>query len=118
MPARRCGASLPPGGRGGTAETAARAAQPGPRNLNICSRLGPGARPAGSGPTMLTTYTVENGGLSVRDGAQEAEALRRAVWIDLLSPSVEEEKQVQAALRLEVPTREEMQEIESSSRLY
>ena len=69
---------------------------------------------------MLTTYTVENGGLAVRDGAQQqdAEALRRAVWIDLLSPTPAEEKQVQAALRLEVPTREEMQEIESSSRLY
>ena len=67
---------------------------------------------------MLTTYTVENGGLAVRDGAQDPEAIRRAVWIDLLSPSQEEEKRVQAALRLEVPTREEMQEIESSSRLY
>src|SRR5215204_469380 len=76
-----------------------------------------GARPAGSGP-MLTTYTVDNGGLSMREGAQDAEALRRAVWIDLLSPTPEEEKPVQAALRLEVPTREEMQEIESSSRLY
>ena len=67
---------------------------------------------------MLTTYTVDNGGLSMREGAQDAEALRRAVWIDLLSPTPDEEKQVQAALRLEVPTREEMQEIESSSRLY
>ena len=67
---------------------------------------------------MLTTYTVENGGLLMREGAQDAEALRRAVWIDLLSPTPEEEKQVQSALRLEVPTREEMQEIESSSRLY
>ena len=68
---------------------------------------------------MLTTYTVENGGLVVRDGAQQdAAALRRAVWIDMLSPTPDEEKLVQAALRLEVPTREEMQEIESSSRLY
>jgi magnesium transporter len=67
---------------------------------------------------MLTTYTVENGQLAVREGAQEEAALRRAVWIDLLSPSPEEERRVQAALRLEIPTREEMQEIESSSRLY
>jgi magnesium transporter len=66
----------------------------------------------------MTTYTVENGLLAVRDGAQEPEALRRAVWIDLLSPTPEEERQVQDALRLEIPTREEMQEIESSSRLY
>lgn len=67
---------------------------------------------------MLTSYTVENGHLLVREGPQEVEALRRAVWIDLLTPTQEEERLVQEALRLEIPTREEMQEIESSSRLY
>jgi len=67
---------------------------------------------------MLTTYTIESGHLTVREGAQDIEALRRAVWIDLLTPTAEEEHQVQNALRLEIPTREEMQEIESSSRLY
>jgi magnesium transporter len=67
---------------------------------------------------MLTTYTVENGHLMVREGSQEPAVLRQAVWIDLLTPTPEEEFQVQGALSLEVPTREEMQEIESSSRLY
>ncbi|MEI6158910.1 MAG: magnesium transporter CorA family protein [Roseococcus sp.] len=67
---------------------------------------------------MLTTYTVENGHLAVRDHERDPGALRRAVWIDLLHPSLEEEHAVQAALGIEVPTREEMQEIESSSRLY
>ncbi|MBL6076563.1 magnesium/cobalt transporter CorA [Belnapia sp. T18] len=67
---------------------------------------------------MLTTYTVEAGRLVVREGAQAAESLGRAIWIDLLTPTPEEERQVQDALRLEIPTREEMQEIESSSRLY
>jgi magnesium transporter len=67
---------------------------------------------------MLTTYTVENGHLLVREGPQDAASLQRAVWIDLLTPTQEEEAQVQAALRLEIPTREEMQEIESSSRIY
>ncbi len=67
---------------------------------------------------MLTTYTVIDGTLGVRDGVQTPEALRQAVWLDLLNPSHEEERAVQEALRLEVPTREEMQEIESSSRLY
>ena len=67
---------------------------------------------------MLTTYTVENGHLLVREGPQDAATLQRAVWIDLLTPTQEEEAQVQDALRLEIPTREEMQEIESSSRLY
>jgi magnesium transporter len=86
---------------------------------------------------MLTTWSVEDGRCRVREGAvsditavlpPEAQAaaaaacepdnLRRAVWIDLLNPTPAEEKAVQAALRLEIPTREEMQEIESSSRLY
>lgn len=67
---------------------------------------------------MLTTYTVENGQLALRENMREPEALRRAVWIDLMQPSLEEEHAVQNALQLEIPTREEMQEIESSSRLY
>jgi magnesium transporter len=67
---------------------------------------------------MLTTYTVENGHLLVREGPQDPASLQRAVWIDLLTPTQEEEAQVQDALRLEIPTREEMQEIESSSRIY
>jgi magnesium transporter len=86
---------------------------------------------------MLTTWTVEDGRCRVREGAVsditaalpdearaaaaavcEPENLRRAVWIDLLNPTLAEEKAVQAALQVEIPTREEMQEIESSSRLY
>jgi magnesium transporter len=86
---------------------------------------------------MLTTWTVEDGRCRVREGAiseitavlpeparesaeevAAASNLRRAVWIDLLNPSPAEERAVQQALALEIPTREEMQEIESSSRLY
>lgn len=86
---------------------------------------------------MLTTWSVEDGRCRVREGAitdvtavlpEEARAaaaavcepdsLRRAVWIDLLNPTPAEARAVQDALRLEIPTREEMQEIESSSRLY
>jgi magnesium transporter len=86
---------------------------------------------------MLTIWSVKDGHCLVREGGisditaalpaphaaaaaaiAEPEALRAAVWIDLLNPSHEEERAVQDALRLEIPTREEMQEIESSSRLY
>jgi len=67
---------------------------------------------------MLTTYTVENGHIAVRDHVRDPVALRAAVWIDLLQPTREEEHAVQDALAIEIPTREEMQEIESSSRLY
>jgi magnesium transporter len=41
-----------------------------------------------------------------------------AIWIDLLSPTLEEDRAVESALGVMVPTREEMVEIEPSSRLY
>jgi magnesium transporter len=41
-----------------------------------------------------------------------------AMWFDLVEPSPEEEKLVEAALTVDVPTREEMREIEASARLY
>jgi magnesium transporter len=41
-----------------------------------------------------------------------------AVWIDMISPTAEEEAFVERALGLSVPTRDEMVEIEPSSRLY
>ncbi|MFC3677219.1 magnesium transporter CorA family protein [Ferrovibrio xuzhouensis] len=41
-----------------------------------------------------------------------------AIWLDLLEPTPEEEKAIEGMLELEMPTREEMQEIETSSRLY
>ncbi|NVO14433.1 MAG: magnesium transporter CorA family protein [Rhodoplanes sp.] len=41
-----------------------------------------------------------------------------AVWIDLLSPVPPEDKMVERAIGVAVPTREEMQEIEPTSRLY
>ena len=41
-----------------------------------------------------------------------------AVWIDLVTPTAQEDKLVEGLLGIAVPTREEMQEIEVSSRLY
>jgi magnesium transporter len=67
---------------------------------------------------MLTSYSLAEGRLAVREGLLPTPELAQAVWIDLLNPTAEEEAAVQAALRLEIPTREEMEEIESSSRLY
>ena len=46
------------------------------------------------------------------------DGLARAVWVDLLSPSKEEEQTVERWLGMGIPTREEMEEIETSSRLY
>src|SRR5437868_11750045 len=41
-----------------------------------------------------------------------------AVWIDLFRPTPEEDKAVERLAGIAVPTREDMQEIEISSRLY
>src|SRR5437899_527726 len=40
------------------------------------------------------------------------------IWIDMISPTPDEIHAVEASLDLEIPTREEMEEIELSSRLY
>jgi len=41
-----------------------------------------------------------------------------AIWVDLVTPTVQEDKLVEQLFGTSVPTREEMQEIEVSSRLY
>jgi magnesium transporter len=41
-----------------------------------------------------------------------------AIWIDMVDPTREEEANIERLLGLEVPTREDMKDIEPSSRLY
>src|SRR3990167_1913688 len=41
-----------------------------------------------------------------------------AVWLDLVSPSREEELVIEAVFGIDLPTREEMAHLEPSSRLY
>jgi magnesium transporter len=67
---------------------------------------------------MLTLYAGSEQGLRRIEYCDPAALPEDAVWIDLLQPSPEEEQLVESALRLNVPTREELQEIEASSRLY
>jgi magnesium transporter len=67
---------------------------------------------------MLSVYvprgtTLER--IPVEPGEPPSEA---AVWIDLVTPTVQEDRLVEQLLGIAVPTREEMQEIEVSSRLY
>lgn len=44
--------------------------------------------------------------------------LKSAIWIDMLSPTREEEQLVESMVRLDIPTRDEMVEIELSRRLH
>ncbi|MCQ4257341.1 magnesium transporter CorA family protein [Stutzerimonas stutzeri] len=67
---------------------------------------------------MITFHCLENGSL-VRRPAENLQAIPdNALWIDLLSPEPEEERFIESTLRLDIPTREELAEIEDSSRFY
>lgn len=61
---------------------------------------------------MSVAYRIHNGRLCV------TEDLASAVWIDLLNPTREEEASLEREIGIGLPTREDMEEIEISSRLY
>ncbi len=63
---------------------------------------------------MLRTYFRNGDRLVVREATQG----ELPVWIDLLKPTADEDKQIESVLGISIPTREEMQEIEVSARLY
>ncbi len=79
---------------------------------------------------MITTYRIDGGRLVVGE-ALTAPAYAPAalpdqpppppnlpIWIDLLQPTEAEERMVERLIGAALPTREEQQEIEASSRLY
>jgi magnesium transporter len=68
---------------------------------------------------MLNVFVADRRGcLAKVDVAPDAPLPAEGVWLDLVAPTKEEEHRVETLLGVGVPTREEMQEIEVSSRLY
>jgi magnesium transporter len=69
---------------------------------------------------VITLYAVENGGLQKLEPGTEPAPGRfsHAAWIDLHDPTAEEEAMVEQELGVDIPTREEIREIEESSRIY
>lgn len=70
---------------------------------------------------MLFVYVRENDRLTSLEAAAAVRALQSpgmGPWIDLILPTPAETASVQQNLGITIPTREEMQEIEMSSRLY
>ena len=63
---------------------------------------------------MLRYCFCDSGRLVLREAAKG----ESPVWIDLLKPTYDEDKRIEALLGISIPTREEMQEIEVSARLY
>jgi magnesium transporter len=68
---------------------------------------------------MLTFFAAGPEGLQrLAVDLAAAEISPRAIWVDLIEPTAQEEKFVEDALHINVPTRDEMREIEASARLY
>jgi magnesium transporter len=67
---------------------------------------------------MLSVYVPRGTSLERREIENAAELPDNSVWLDLVSPKPGEDKLVERLVGIAVPTREEMQEIEVSSRLY
>ncbi|MFT3986374.1 magnesium transporter CorA family protein [Aestuariivirga sp.] len=67
---------------------------------------------------MLNAYGTANGCLTGLAATIGGEVPADAVWLDLVEPTAEEETHVEASLGIDIPTREELAEIEASSRLY
>ena len=67
---------------------------------------------------MLAVFTPQETTLKRSEPTDLTALPLDTVWIDLLNPSPGEDHAVERLFGIAVPTREEMQEIEESSRLY
>ena len=67
---------------------------------------------------MLWVYVPRGTSLDRIQVTSDADVPDSAVWFDLVNPNLQEDKIVERQVGIGVPTREEMQEIEVTSRLY
>jgi magnesium transporter len=67
---------------------------------------------------MLTVYAFRGTCLVRRDDVPSTAQPAEAVWLDLMEPTPDEDRLVERLMGVSIPTRDEMQEIETSSRLY
>ncbi|MBI5249499.1 MAG: magnesium transporter CorA family protein [Desulfomonile tiedjei] len=67
---------------------------------------------------MITAYVKNQQGVSAVSLQNISELPKQTVWLDLLEPSKSEEQIIESFLGIEVPTSQEIAEIEDSSRFY
>jgi magnesium transporter len=67
---------------------------------------------------MLSAYGLSDNCLVEHPSDVSDLVLKKAVWLDLVEPTANEEARVESVLRFDIPTRGELAEIEASSRLY
>ena len=67
---------------------------------------------------MITAYCSNCTSIEIRDLSHGAAFPEDIVWIDMVEPTREEELYVEKVLGIEVPTRDDLKDIEPSARLY
>lgn len=67
---------------------------------------------------MINAYRSNCEAITLSAQQPIAELFDDIIWIDLLSPTQDEERYIESLLGIEVPTREDLKDIEPSSRLY
>ena len=67
---------------------------------------------------MLAVYVPHGTSLERRELGPDGPVPEAGIWFDLVNPTLAEDKLLERHLGIAVPTREEMQEIEVTSRLY
>lgn len=67
---------------------------------------------------MLDFYAIGAGGLQSLPATDSAALFEKAVWIDVHQPNAQEEAFLEKHLGIDIPTRDEMRDLEESSRLY
>lgn len=65
---------------------------------------------------MLSMYSFD--ATKLTEATRDDEGTGSVVWIDLLNPTPEEDREVEQLLGIAIPTQAEMEEIELSARLY
>jgi len=80
--------------------------------------LKPGENPGMGGRAMIDIFYRVNGAIAVSQSEKELKDLRRedVVWIDVFDPEGEEKRSVEEFLGVEIQSRAQAEEIESSSR--
>lgn len=67
---------------------------------------------------MIKAYRANGEAVAISAATPPAALPDDTVWIDLLRPNKEEDQLIEAFLGIEIPTREDLKDIEPSSRLY
>ena len=67
---------------------------------------------------MIRVFTLESDHLALQTISDSDPLPEGALWIDLLEPTKHDDKRVEELTKVAIPTREDMKEIEESSRFY